>query len=244
MWQGLYQGLEYGKAGTKVPFGNVTICGAFGVDHLPGSGTSTDTSDVCDLGRLLSAASRDLVCVNETLLYVALFCKWHQFFTMLQFKETASGFTAEVGMQRPWDTCPLLIFFSLVPVAGAGLCSPSHEDSCGEDEEGDIGMAAPSVLTWPSLFFTTDCKEEDEICTFFQMWGPFLLPLSCGPEGPNSCLLRLQTSNSAASHFTSSRDRLLSFQPSHLLFWKSRDNCPFTYLSKKRREGTAGSLPL
>ena len=97
-------------------------------------------------------------------------------------------------------------------------------------------MAALAVLTRPSLFFTTDRKKEDEICAVFQMRGPFLLPLPCGPKGPSSCLLCPQTSpNSAASHFPSSRDGIPSFQPSHLLFWKSGDNYPFTYLGKKQR---------
>lgn len=47
--------------------------------------------------------------------------------------------------------------------------------------EGDTGTAAPSVLTWPSLFFTTDCKEEDEICTF-----------RCGGPSSSRCLVALK----------------------------------------------------
>lgn len=46
-----------------------------------------------------------------------------------------------------------------------------------------------------------------------------------------------QTSpNSAVSHFPSSSDRLLSFQPSHLLFWKSGDNCPSHTSARNRRD--------
>lgn len=58
----MYQGLEEGKVGTKVLFSNVTICSAFGVDHPPGSGTSADTSDIQDLGKLLFLLPQGTLC--------------------------------------------------------------------------------------------------------------------------------------------------------------------------------------
>lgn len=67
MRQGIYQGLKLGKAGARVLFTSVTICSAFGVSHLPGSGTSIGCIRCLRPGKVaLSAVSRDFVHMNET----------------------------------------------------------------------------------------------------------------------------------------------------------------------------------
>lgn len=67
------------------------------------------------------------------------------------------------------------MFFSLVSIARAGLCG-------GEDGEGDVGMAATAVLTQPSLFFTADHNEEDEVCVLcFRCGGPSSSPYLVAP---------------------------------------------------------------
>lgn len=184
MWQGIYQGLQQSKAGIKVLF-SVTICSAFGVGHLPGSGISMDTSDVWDLGKLLFLLSQGTLCVWMRLLFIVVLQSAPIFLQCCSLNKRQLVFSLLCWECRNNETHPLLMFL-LMPIARAGLCSPSHDHRCGDmGEDRDVSMTSPAVLIVLHHWWQ---GGERNVC-FVSCVGA--LP-PCLPEGPNACLCVLK----------------------------------------------------